>query len=109
MALELINACENAYRSFGLKTSKVKTPSTDAIDRSTLVLTAHPTRSRSDECVYVFSEITKLLIKALEGKSVYYETDLKHLLSLTLKVHIARTEKPEVLDEARYIYSFTAL
>ncbi|MDZ4676723.1 MAG: phosphoenolpyruvate carboxylase [Oligoflexia bacterium] len=103
VSLELINACENAYRTFRLRKSPEKNPA-QCVSNITFVLTAHPTESRSPECILIFSQITNALINILDGNSEAL-AQLEHLILLAIKVPMARDKKPEVADEAAYIYS----
>ncbi|MEZ4814391.1 MAG: phosphoenolpyruvate carboxylase [Bdellovibrionota bacterium] len=107
VSLEIINACENAYRSSRLK-SKAQSHLEHPGERITYVLTAHPTESRSPECIAIMTDITALLIKMIEERKPSYHEELLHLLLLALKTPVSRTQKPEVADEADYIYT-TAL
>lgn len=104
VSLEIINACENAHRSARLKAKKQKEHS-QFEERITYVLTAHPTESRSPECIRLMTEITNILVQCIEGKTKALENELFHLLILALKTPVSRTDKPEVSDEADYIYS----
>jgi len=104
VSLEIINACENAYRSSRIEAKKQTRP-TDFQERITYVLTAHPTESRSPECIAIMTEITNILVQILDKKSQRLETELFHLLVLALKTPVSRTSKPKVSDEADYIYS----
>lgn len=104
VSLEIINACENAYRSSRIEAKKQKRP-TDFQERITYVLTAHPTESRSPECIAIMTEITNILVQILDRKNPRLEKELFHLLVLALKTPVSRTSKPEVSDEADYIYS----
>lgn len=106
VSLEIINACENSYRSSRLRKKAHSYPK-NFEERITYVLTAHPTESRSPECIATMTEIGSLLIKIIENKKEYRE-ELLHLLVIALKTPVSRTNKPEVKDEADYIYS-TAL
>jgi phosphoenolpyruvate carboxylase len=106
VSLEIINACENAYRSTRLRKKAHDYPK-NFEERITYVLTAHPTESRSPECIATMTEIGSLLIKIIENKKEYRKEFL-HLLIVALKTPVSRSNKPEVKDEADYIYS-TAL
>lgn len=101
-ALEIINACENAYRTSRLK--KEKMDETAYSERITYVLTAHPTESRSTEFIEIINRITLLLLKGiLESK--FFVEELKYLFLLALRNPVSRSEKPSVKDEAEYIYT----
>jgi len=103
--LELINRCENAYRSHQLskKNLKIGKKKPYAI---IMVLTAHPTEARSPQLLQLFSTIQEMLISHLDDENIDYEDELYHLILIGLKTSIARRKKPTVLDEAENIYSY---
>jgi len=103
--LELINRCENAYRSHQLA-QKSQPLSKEKPYGIIMVLTAHPTEARSPELLELFSAIQNLLIRALDEGHEKFEKELFHLLLIALKISIARKKKPTVLDEAHNIYSY---
>ena len=103
--LELINRCENAYRSHKLSL-KEATNITEKPYAIIMVLTAHPTEARSPQVLELFLAIQGLLIKVLKEGQKKYEEELRHLLLVSLKLSIARRSKPSVLDEAKNIYSY---
>ena len=104
LKLEIINACENAYRTHRLHLKKriypKKTP--DAI---VFVLTAHPTESRSPEMIGLFYEIQTLLGKALTEEYAFFASEIKHLLKIAWKIPMAKNKRPTIRDEAHHIYS----
>jgi phosphoenolpyruvate carboxylase len=105
LMLELMNACENAYRTWRLRS----TPSLTLTRRPRAiiyVLTAHPTESRSPETIALFHEIQRALVEWLtDPKSVETEARVRHLLTLAWRLSPSRTRKPSVRDEADAIYS----
>lgn len=103
--LEMINRCENAYRTYKLSKKKqvIGEHKPYAI---IMVLTAHPTEARSPEVLALFSGIQRLLIKWLETEEKSILDEIYHLLLIGLKVSLARKKKPTVLDEAKNIYSY---
>jgi len=103
--LELINRCENSYRSHKLSQKK-DSPIVEKPYAIIMVLTAHPTEARSPQVLELFSSIQDLLIKVLRDGHEKYENELLHLLLVSLKISIARRKKPTVLDEAQNIYSY---
>jgi phosphoenolpyruvate carboxylase len=111
LMLELMNACENAYRTS--RSWNVTTSSSELPQQITYVLTAHPTEARSPENIDVFHQIQALLIQVLKGTpekslpvwSPQKETDLKHLLEIAWRTWIVRNRSPKVRDEADHIYS----
>jgi phosphoenolpyruvate carboxylase len=104
LMLELMNACENAYRTHRLKRKKLKVKG-DGAEAIYFVLTAHPTESRAPENIGVFHEIQKTLVAALDDESVLNSLRLKSLLEIAWSTEIVRMRKPRVQDEAEHIYS----
>lgn len=104
LMLELMNACENAYRTHRLKHRRYD-PLPHEQRSIFYVLTAHPTESRSPENIAVFQSIQRLLETLLVRGFDSGETELKALLRLAWRIPIVRTRKPRVQDEAEHIYS----
>jgi len=108
LMLELMNACENAYRSREIKRRVLK-KSTGVPDSIIYVLTAHPTEARSKENIWIFHEILKQLTVILErSDSILTEKEkreLTHQLEIAWKISVVRNRKPRVQDEAEHIYS----
>ena len=107
MMLELMNACENAYRSHRLKAS-YSAPATDSRPDSIIyVLTAHPTEARSPESIWVFHQIQQVLTEALgsAGLSDDLKKSLTHWLEVAWRTPLVRQRKPRVHDEAEHVYS----
>lgn len=104
LMLEIMNACENAYRTHVLKGRKPKLH-----ERSMLgiyyVLTAHPTEARSPENVAIFAEMQSLLVESLESHFPWYQDRLCGLIEKAWNTPITRQRKPQVADEAEHIYS----
>jgi phosphoenolpyruvate carboxylase len=114
LMLELINACENAYRSLRLSfESDLLAPISPAPEAITYVLTAHPTEARSPENIFIFHQIQNLLLRFLYEShgdaqvtlSPSRQNSLLHLLELAWRIPIVRQRKPQVKDEAEHIYS----
>ncbi len=103
--LEVVNQCELAYRSFRNSKKKASEDGNSLSERITFVITAHPTESRSRECVEFLKRIRRLLIDYLFGKNKNFEEQLKYLLKLLLKIPLSKQTKPTVQDEADYLYS----
>lgn len=104
--LELINLCENAFRSSRLLQSKKEAPNLPIQDQEIyLVLTAHPTESRSPEAVQVLQHIQSLLLQSLRENSFEQIQLIRPWLKQLWFLRLARQTKPEVCDEADYIYS----
>ena len=105
--LELVNACENAYRTHRLRArgrdsgfAKQK-----AGANVVFVLTSHPTEARSPENVELLHRVQDLLIEALEIGRAPRPNTLRHYMHQLWSTGTHPGEKPSVLDEARYIYS----
>ena len=108
LMLELINSCENAYRSHRLAARKPRTISTRKEQSKAIiyVLTSHPTEARSPESIAIFLSIQKLLIRALNGEPERNLSQaLFHDIELAWRVSVMRNKVPHVRDEAEHIYS----
>lgn len=116
LMLELMNSCENAYRSHRLSVhgqNKGKFKNLLKAENSHLepnaiiyVLTAHPTEARSPENIAAFQLIQRQLIFSLNTKSTKeLEFPLRFSLELAWRTSIVRNHGPSVMDEAAHIYS----
>ncbi len=117
LMLELMNGCENAYRSCRLaQHARLKhlnlskeggVESKLNIETIIYVLTAHPTEARSPQNILVFHSIQRTLMDALNGDflKVSLENKLRHDLELAWRISIVRERTPHVKDEAEHIYS----
>ena len=105
LMLELINRCESAYRTYRLDQKEDKTFK-EKPHAIIFVFTAHPTEARSPEVLFIFGQIYYALIEALENGKYKIEENLSYLLSMALTAPIARSAKPTVEDEAKYLYSY---
>ncbi len=104
LMLELMNACENAYRSYrlGLRGNGKRPEGTNAI---LYVVTAHPTEARSPENIAIFRSIQNILETVLrERNPSKYQDVLLHALELAWRIPPVREEAPQVSDEAEHIY-----
>jgi phosphoenolpyruvate carboxylase len=107
LMLELMNACENAYRAFRVshrETSPVESKPLHP-KRIVYVLTAHPTEARSPVNIEVFHSIQQILTQAFSTHFELQREQLKHALELAWKLPIVRSSKPSVIDEAEFIYT----
>ncbi|MEK6773553.1 MAG: phosphoenolpyruvate carboxylase [Bdellovibrionota bacterium] len=115
LMLELMNTCENAYRSHrvSLKHSSDFVAEGPQLEALIYVLTAHPTEARSPQNIAVFHQIQSLLIQVLNHRladhSVEFTAkesdDLTHLLEIAWRTPVIRDRSPKVKDEAEHIYS----
>lgn len=106
LMLELINACETAYRSFRLSQKKTAVME-ESKNRGRVihVLTAHPTESRNPDIIYFFTKIQDLLIQRLDQPKAQQAQKLHSLLRMAWNLPTSKQRKPSVMDEAEYIYS----
>jgi phosphoenolpyruvate carboxylase len=110
LMLELMNACENAFRTHRLQMRTANTEIQKAVSRPCpeailFVLTAHPTEARSPENISIFHEIQKELANALHSGIPRSQEKMRSLLLLAWHLPIVRHRKPKVQDEAEHIYS----
>lgn len=108
--LELVNVCENAYRTVRLRQSEAQETrsSSGGGARVVYVLTAHPTESRSPENIGLLRRIQSLLIRTLGDDQPLPREELLHLLQLAWRVGTHPPHKPSVEDEARHLFSLVS-
>ncbi len=104
LMLELMNACENSFRTHLNEKRKIQKIETYS-ESIYYVLTAHPTEARSPENVEVFRQVHILLVKILDSQFDWHRDSLQNLLELAWQLPITRQRRPQVSDEADYIYS----
>ena len=104
LMLELMNASENAYRTYRLR-ERPKTQIKTGTKAIVYVLTAHPTEARSPETIAIFHQIQSVLIEALETSVEEQALKIRHLLEIAWRLMAARRSKPSVEDEAEHTYS----
>lgn len=104
LMLELMNACENAYRSHRLRAA-AKPWSQGKPATMIYVLTAHPTEARTPVSIELFHKIQAVLESLLLRKERSDRDRLKYLLLLAWHTRIAPARRPRVKDEAEHLYS----
>ena len=104
LMLELMNSCENAYRTVRLRQHR-PAQLKERPQAIVMVLTAHPTEARSPDNIAIFEKIQKSLRDALLSSFEDEEERLRHLLEIAWRLLISRPRKPSVEDEAEHIYS----
>lgn len=107
LMLELMNSCENAYRTYRLRARPRHSRATVSAPPQAViyVLTAHPTEARAPANIEVFRRIQEVLVEALAEGFDRQRERLRYLLELSWRVSIARERKPAVKDEAEHIFS----
>ena len=106
--LELVNVCENAYRTHRLRErARGAEPSTETTVPANVVfvLTAHPTESRSPANIALMRRIQALLVEGFERRDPPDKADLTHLLHLVWSTGTHPPHKPTVEDEALHLFS----
>lgn len=101
--LEVVNACENAYRTHRLRQRPWESPGGRA--NLVYVLTAHPTESRSPANILLLRRVQGLLVEAFDRGAPVDLARLKQLLHLAWRVGTHPPHRPTVEDEARHLYS----
>lgn len=113
LMIQLMNTCENAYRSHRLKVNRKYKLSDIHPESITYVLTAHPTEARSAQNIAVFQDIQNILIAILATNEFektiqikpYQKEDLFHFLEIAWKTPVMRKRSPKVKDEASALYA----
>lgn len=105
LMMELINACESAYRISRINQRKEKIYS-DKPQGIHYILTAHPTEARTNEFLILFKAIRDYLVEVLKSPYLMNESHLDQMLKISLQINISPHKKPSVEDEARYIYQY---
>lgn len=113
LMLELINCCENAYRSHRLGERTPAAAPDHLPDAIVYVLTAHPTEARSPRNIAAFHRVQGLLIQVLQRNptgmspelTAEEENEIRHALGICWRAPIVRDRAPRVKDEAEHIYS----
>jgi phosphoenolpyruvate carboxylase len=104
LMLEVMNACENAYRTLRLRTERAELPARPP-EAIIYVLTAHPTEARSPENIAAFHDLQRLLVEALERGFGRRREAIRHAVELAWRTPVFRTRKPTVLDEAEHVHT----
>jgi len=101
--LELVNVCENAYRTHRLSEQRRSTGTARA--RLTFVLTAHPTESRSPENIRVLRRVQDHVSAALRSGRPVDRREVANLVRLAWRAGTHPATRPSVGDEADHIFS----
>ncbi|MGE0709789.1 MAG: phosphoenolpyruvate carboxylase [Planctomycetota bacterium] len=111
--LELVNICENAYRTHRLRRrarEAAQEGQAAAVPagrgaRVIYVLTAHPTESRAPQNIALMHRAQDLLIEALDAGRPLDRDALLHALHLVWRTGTHPRHKPTVADEAGHLFS----
>jgi phosphoenolpyruvate carboxylase len=106
--LELVNICENAYRTHRQRKRAREEPGPPSSGRGArviYVLTAHPTESRSPHNIGLMRRAQGMLVDALDAGRPLDREGLRHLLHLVWRTGTHPPHKPTVEDEARHLFS----
>jgi phosphoenolpyruvate carboxylase len=102
LMLELINACEAAYRSHRL--DKFQISSKTKPEAIIYVFTSHPTESRSQSFLELMKIIEKLLIEALNYGFETIREKLFYYLKISVRLSLANNRRPQVKDEMEQVF-----
>lgn len=106
--LELVNVCENAYRTHRLRErwqAGSADPEEGAQADVIFVLTAHPTESRSPTNIRLMHRIQDVVLDSLDQRREPDMSRLQHLLHLVWRTGTHPAHKPTVEDEAAHLFS----
>ncbi len=102
LMLELMNACESAYRAYRLRGYKIE-PGL-MVESLIYVFTGHPTEARSKTFLMLMDQVTRLLEKSLDSDFEEIRIELTYLLKLALQINFANDKKPKVKDEIKQVF-----
>jgi phosphoenolpyruvate carboxylase len=94
--LQLVNVCENAYRTHRLREKPFAGGSARA--SLTFVITAHPTESRSPANISILRRVQDLVLESLETERPLNRRDVANQLHLAWRVGTHPSAKPSVED-----------
>lgn len=107
LMLEIMNTCETAYRTFRLQETRAVFNLKKQENTLVYVLTAHPTEARTTQNIDLFHRIQDVCVRILDksGEEEYLLSIIKHNIKLAWLLPVTRHEKPQVVDEARHLFS----
>jgi phosphoenolpyruvate carboxylase len=119
--LQLVNVCENAYRTHRLRDTHDERHGERSRDspvsegshpgrgragaRITFVLTAHPTESRSPANIRLLRRVQDHVLASLEASREIDRREIRNLIQLAWRVGTHPRRKPTVDDEAAHLFS----
>ncbi len=104
LLLEIINACESAYRTWRQQHKPSVTENHFTLDLN-FVLTAHPTEARSENVVKILHDLISLMVQGFQKNSRWDEKAILSQIRMLWITPLVKTHPPTVVDEAHYIYS----
>lgn len=105
--LELMNSAEAAFRSLQLRKRQSVEDEVTSDTVIQMVMTAHPTESRSIQLVRNSDLMVQLLSRYLEASGPGLKERIQSQVEKFWLESLSKSEKPEVTDEADYIYEIT--
>ena len=102
LMLELINACEAAYRSHRLQDYSIK--ESKKPEAVIYVFTSHPTESRSQRFLKIMDSSEELLLEALKNDFNQVRDRLFYLLKIAVRLSLANNRRPQVKDEMEQVF-----
>lgn len=102
LMLELINACEAAYRTHRLEKFKIKVETKP--EAIIYVFTSHPTESRSQRFLKLMTNVEDLLIQSLDDGFEVIREELFYFLKIAVRLSLANNRRPQVKDEMEQVF-----
>jgi phosphoenolpyruvate carboxylase len=103
--LQLVNVCENGYRTHRLRERLGPEEASPARAELTFVLTAHPTESRSPENIRLLRRVQDHVVESLVRGRTIDRREVENLIHLAWRAGTHPPEKPSVEDEANHLFS----
>jgi len=109
--LQLVNVCENAYRTHRLRERRPESdarggaPLDTARAQLTFVMTAHPTESRSPENIRLLRRVQDHVLDSLDRGRPVDRREVENLIHLAWRSGTHPAERPSVEDEANHLFS----
>jgi phosphoenolpyruvate carboxylase len=103
--LQLVNVCENGYRTHRLRERLEPEEKSSARAELTFVLTAHPTESRSPENIRLLRRVQDHVVDSLGRGRPIDRREVENLIHLAWRAGTHPPEKPSVEDEANHLFS----
>lgn len=102
LMLELINACEAAYRTHRLDKFKIKVEAKP--EAIIYVFTSHPTESRSQQFLKLMNSVEDLLLQSLDDGFETIRDQLFYFLKIAVRLSLSNNRRPQVKDEMEQVF-----